>query len=216
MIYLIKSNDKLKIGYTSNLEVRLKQYKTHNLDIELLNKKEGSINDEKTLHSICSEYKIKNEWFKYNQFIIDAFNKYNPLNESLSYKNDYINIYLDEFVDIMLKIENGTQARLLALLWKESEINLKDSSKGNQIYTIKANKDKWAKELLVKLQTINNTLSALLEKNLLIKKDRSICMLNPKLFFKGFVNDRDKVIQTIITYSIDDKETKTKPKQTTK
>lgn len=149
-----------------------------------------------------------------NSTIVSESVKRITYNKTVPSEN-FIQVYLEDMGG-MLKIENGTQARLLALLWKESEINLKDSSKGNQIYTIKANKDKWAKELLVKLQTINNTLSALLEKNLLIKKDRSICMLNPKLFFKGFVNDRDKVIQTIITYSIDDKETKTKPKQTTK
>lgn len=117
------------------------------------------------------------------------------------FAEEFIQVYIDDMSGF-LRIDNATQAKLLALLWKESEINLKDSSKGNQIYTIKANKEKWAEILDVKLQTVNNTISALLEKDLLIKKDRSVCVLNPNLFFKGFMKDRDKVIQTVVTYKL--------------
>ncbi|MGL5711441.1 MAG: replication/maintenance protein RepL [Paraclostridium sp.] len=132
--------------------------------------------------------------------IISESTKSIVYNKTVSTEN-FIQVYLEDMSG-MLKIDNATQAKLLALLWKESEINLKDSSKGNQIYTIKANKEKWAETLNVKLQTINNTISALLEKDLLVKKDRSICVLNPNLFFKGFMKDRDKVIQTVITYKL--------------
>jgi len=36
MLYLIKSTEYLKIGYTDNLDSRLKQYDTHNPNYELL------------------------------------------------------------------------------------------------------------------------------------------------------------------------------------
>ena len=50
MLYLIKSRDRFKIGYTSNLKKRLNTYLTHNPDIELLAYKQGNKNDEKELH----------------------------------------------------------------------------------------------------------------------------------------------------------------------
>lgn len=55
MLYLIKSNKFLKIGYTSNIDNRIKQYKTHNPDIKILSIIEGTREDEKKLHELCKE-----------------------------------------------------------------------------------------------------------------------------------------------------------------
>lgn len=79
MIYLLKSNDKLKIGYTKNFNRRLKQYRTHNIDIEVVATKEGTTTDEQFLHNILKPYKVDLEWFYYDPYIIDTFNKHKEI-----------------------------------------------------------------------------------------------------------------------------------------
>ena len=86
MIYLIlsagfKDNNpdqferRLKIGYTDNLENRLKAYLTTNPDFMLLQTREGDTIIESYLHKKFEKYKYKDskEWFYYNQEIIDYF-----------------------------------------------------------------------------------------------------------------------------------------------
>ena len=86
MIYLIlsagfKDNNpdrfekRLKIGYTDNLENRLKAYLTTNPDFILLQTREGDISFESHLHKKFEKYRYKDskEWFYYNQEIIDYF-----------------------------------------------------------------------------------------------------------------------------------------------
>ena len=86
MIYLIlsagfKDNNpdqfekRLKIGYTDNLDNRLKAYLTTNPDFILLQTREGDITIESYLHKKFEKYKYKDskEWFYYNQEIIDHF-----------------------------------------------------------------------------------------------------------------------------------------------
>ena len=81
MIYLIKTNygvmSLLKIGYTNNIENRLKDYRTHNPLVELISSREGSPELENFLHKYFSEYSYSNqpEWFYYNDYIIDNFLK---------------------------------------------------------------------------------------------------------------------------------------------
>lgn len=58
MLYLIKSGSNLKIGFTSDLDSRLSQYKVHNPDIRLLNYKSGTREDEKRLHTLCKNINI--------------------------------------------------------------------------------------------------------------------------------------------------------------
>ena len=59
MLYLIKlkgeTNTLLKIGYTKDMDKRLKTYKTHNPLVELIDMKEGKTYDEFYLHN-----KLKN------------------------------------------------------------------------------------------------------------------------------------------------------------
>lgn len=76
MIYLIESNDKLKIGYAKNAEQRFKTYRTHNIDAQLLAYKTGIRKDEKLLHELCKEYQYEGEWFYNNDFVKDTFNNY--------------------------------------------------------------------------------------------------------------------------------------------
>jgi hypothetical protein len=83
MLYLIKlkgeTNTLLKIGYTKNIDKRLKTYKTHNPLIELIDIKEGSIFDESCLHNQLKEYLFDNskEWFIENDEIYNIWKSYN-------------------------------------------------------------------------------------------------------------------------------------------
>lgn len=77
MLYLIKSGNYLKIGYSSNVDKRLESYRTCNPDFTVLDTIEGDEKLEKTLHKICKEFKMANrqEWFYLDPFIINTWNK---------------------------------------------------------------------------------------------------------------------------------------------
>ena len=68
MLYLIKQYGRnttyLKIGYTQNLQERLKAYNTHSAEFELINSMEGDQELETFAHKLLLEYNIKGEWFK--------------------------------------------------------------------------------------------------------------------------------------------------------
>lgn len=76
MVYLIKSGNYLKIGYSNDVKKRLQNYTTHNPDIVLLDTIEGDESIEKMLHNLCKEFRLNNkqEWFHLNPFIIDVWN----------------------------------------------------------------------------------------------------------------------------------------------
>ena len=87
-LYLIKSGKYLKIGYTNNLDSRLKSYQTHNPNYQLLFIREGTQSDEYFLHKIFEKYRINNtEWMVYKEDIINTF-KTIKLNHRPSVKND--------------------------------------------------------------------------------------------------------------------------------
>lgn len=85
MIYLInttyydKKNSKiidlLKIGYTGDLDSRMKAYFTTNPEYTLLQTREGDTSVESYLHKKFEKYRYKDseEWFYYDQYIVDNF-----------------------------------------------------------------------------------------------------------------------------------------------
>ena len=83
MLYLIRlkgeTNTLLKIGYTKDINKRLKTYKTHNPLVELVDIKEGSTSDESCLHNKLKEYLFDNskEWFIENDEIYNTWKNYN-------------------------------------------------------------------------------------------------------------------------------------------
>lgn len=91
-LYLIESNNKLKIGIASDLNKRLRQYKTHNPDFKILDIREGTYSDEYFLHKIFEKYMIEDtEWMVYDQKIIDTYkniklNHREPVSQSKSKK----------------------------------------------------------------------------------------------------------------------------------
>lgn len=82
--YIIKSNDKYKFGYSSNFQKRLKNYKTHNIDIKVLTllKSKNCFNIESLMIDKYSSNRIENsEWFLFNNYeIIDVLDFINTIN----------------------------------------------------------------------------------------------------------------------------------------
>lgn len=61
MLYLIKDRDYVKIGFTKDIEDRIKTYKTHNMYFELIDTKPGTKKDETALHDLCKKYQYQSE-----------------------------------------------------------------------------------------------------------------------------------------------------------
>lgn len=119
MLYLIKSGTYLKIGYTYNVEKRMKQYETHNPDFILLDQAEGSLTDESYLHAVLKPYWIKNEWFYNCDEVIKVWNSYknNPIMKRserrlengilFSYEEQRKNLMLSELPKYVIELPNG-------------------------------------------------------------------------------------------------------------
>lgn len=110
--------------------------------------------------------------------------------------DDFIKVYLKDISGI-IKLNNSVDFRVLLALWEISEYNT------NEVILIKSKKAEIAKKLNVKLQTINDSLSRLKKKEIIISKERSVYILNPLYFFKGDEMQRD-VIQLNINYVFED------------
>lgn len=115
----------------------------------------------------------------------------------------FMQVYLSDLSGLM-KIDTGAESKLLFILWSESAWNGKGSTDGNVITTVAHFKTKWAQQLECSVASVNNLLVKLVKKGLLIKKDKSVYALNPKYFFKGFVEDRSMIIQVLLKYQIKD------------
>ena len=76
MLYLVKLDNAYKIGYTKNVESRIKNIFATHVDCKLVSTKFGNKKDEKELHSLCERYKIKNELFEVNEEVVNIFNIY--------------------------------------------------------------------------------------------------------------------------------------------
>lgn len=76
MIYLMQSHNKLKIGYSNNVQKRLRTFLTGNPDITLLSFKPGTKQDETNLHKLCKDWHVTNEWYLDTPEVHEIFNKY--------------------------------------------------------------------------------------------------------------------------------------------
>lgn len=59
MLYLLLCNNNIKIGYTSNLDSRMKTYKTHNPFAELIDTIYGDETLEAHFHSLLTDVSIE-------------------------------------------------------------------------------------------------------------------------------------------------------------
>ena len=65
MVYLLKLDNFYKIGYSGNIEKRIKTLGVTHVDIQLLNTIDnGTYKDESFLHGKCGRFRIKNELFE--------------------------------------------------------------------------------------------------------------------------------------------------------
>lgn len=116
---------------------------------------------------------------------------------------EFMQIYLEDLSGIF-KLETKTEMKLMALIWRDCEFNLENSNVGNKVIALKAQKETWATEIGMSLSNVNNTITKLVAKDLLILESRSIYYLNPNYFFKGFTKDQPAVLKTVLEYRIND------------
>jgi hypothetical protein len=64
VIYLLKSNGLHKIGFTTNMDSRLKSHLTSNPTIQLVSQFNGTLKDEKELHAFFDNKRVGGEWFE--------------------------------------------------------------------------------------------------------------------------------------------------------
>lgn len=77
MIYFIKSESYVKVGYTSNIKNRYKKYVTENPNkVELLGSINGGFTIEKEIHKKLKEYHHRGEWFVYNNTVSALINRF--------------------------------------------------------------------------------------------------------------------------------------------
>ena len=105
----------------------------------------------------------------------------------------FVQLYLDDFGALM-GVEGEGEYRLI--LWCAKNMNYET----NEVIIVNALKKRIAAECDLSPYTINNAVSALVTKNLLLRKDTAIYMLNPNFFFKGRVEDRMNLIRIVEYY----------------
>ena len=176
MLYLIKSNKFLKIGYTSNIDNRIKQYKTHNPDIKILSIIEGTREDEKKLHELCKEWKYDSEWFYYSPRIIELFSN-NICNSEIIIRENIVKTY-EEFIPKLCKFKKKL---LFDILFKLVEFCEENTMK---IILNKLTFKQLAIDLNKTPKTIKSSIKELINDNLIVRYNNDY-IINPKYFWKG-------------------------------
>jgi DNA-binding XRE family transcriptional regulator len=76
MVYFIKQNDYIKIGYTNNFNKRLNQLQVSSpVKLEVLGIIKGTKDDESNYHKMFSKYHSNGEWFNCNEELISYIDK---------------------------------------------------------------------------------------------------------------------------------------------
>lgn len=162
MLYLIKSGDYLKIGYSKNVDQRMCSYNTCNPDYLLLDIVEGSTKDESEFHKLISKYHYKLEWFLYHEDIIDIWNK--------KYNKNVKCPKLDKI---------PTKAKEL-FIWLCNHMKFGTT----EVVLPTGVRNELAQELNMSQSSITNNLKALKDLNL-ISGEKGVFTINPQIFWKG-------------------------------
>lgn len=102
----------------------------------------------------------------------------------------------------LLKIENKSEIRVLACLWQMSSFNAPGETTGNEITLLPRERNWIAEQVGIKAGTVKNVVKALVEKELIFRVERSRYRLNPEYFWKGYLQDRAKVLEMTVKYEI--------------
>lgn len=106
MIYFLKCNSYVKIGFTTNIKKRVSALDTAiPYNIQLLFWVDGNIEFEKTVHDIFSEWNHKKEWFKISEDRIIEILKL----EFPSLKLNFMNIKNDKVCSVVRIDKNGNK-----------------------------------------------------------------------------------------------------------
>lgn len=78
MIYFIQCGDAVKIGKSNNVRNRLSQLESGNhQELKIIFTAEGDLSEERYLHSLFRDHRIKGEWFRFDEvikkYIVDHF-----------------------------------------------------------------------------------------------------------------------------------------------
>lgn len=120
MIYLVQLDNAYKIGYAKDVDKRIKNLAATHIIVNLINSKEGNYKDEKELHGLCRNFKIKNELFEIKDEIIDIFKNYICYSEEVEDIKSYTKL---DPVNLILP-ENYSSILLLSDEELSKEINL--------------------------------------------------------------------------------------------
>lgn len=130
----------------------------------------------------------------------DAFSLYdNFTGELLEYKQTR-KISMDEFIMVfftsypeLMKL-TGVQLKILMCCWKMSSFNPVNEKTGNVVHNNPVFKEYCRQEgVTAPDASIDNAISQLCKKRLILKRCKGEYVLNPDYFFKGTLSNRSKI-----------------------
>lgn len=108
----------------------------------------------------------------------------------LNKEPDFVKLYLDDVMKL-----NDIPAKKTDVLY----LLLKKMNYDNEITVVASHKRDIAKQLSCSVISIDKTLGLLVDKNILIRKDRGVFLANPNIFGKGNWKDIEQ-LRLLLTY----------------
>lgn len=105
----------------------------------------------------------------------------------------FIMVFLSDMSGLF-SIKGEMEQLMLTWMWKNSGWN------NSPVVIDKFIKEEISKDRGVKVQSISDALTRLVNKEILIKNRRLFYSLNPKYFFKGDRKDRDEILKLSVEY----------------
>jgi hypothetical protein len=183
-LYLVSSGNKVKLGYSSDIENRMKSYRTHNPDFELINVfyREDAKEFEKYLHKKYFNNR-KLEWYD-KDFLntilkeVDSTPKIEKVDKEFFYMNE-------ECIPILYgqNLSNSSPKIFWWLLEKYQGVY-------SNFAINKALKEEASEALKLTTRTIDTALKELSECGLISKTGRSTYKINALFVWKGELKDR--------------------------
>ena len=148
MVYFLKANDRVKIGYSSNPTVRIEQIQASSpYDLEVLLIVDGDRDTERSLHRRFKDCRRKGEWFEYECEVKD----YIDISSNKDRKYEF-GFWYEDF-------EGNEQ-----LLRLRSQLNIRTLDLGErmgisqQAASAMVHREKWGEITLKNMQRVGNAL----------------------------------------------------------
>lgn len=108
MIYLLRNNNFLKIGFAKDVQRRMKCYNTCAFGYQLLDVRDGDKQVEKLLHKMFRKYQVAKEWFEDNNYIIlhfhDSVERLVEQSQNIAKQRKYIRVWTSRAYSIRITI----------------------------------------------------------------------------------------------------------------